>query len=200
MYGWRDSAWWGLGSTPSPAVSTALQNASLSSGVPLSLLQALAQQESSFNPSAVSSKGAQGLLQLMPATGASLGVSSPFDPNQNASAGAQYLKSLYDQYGDWNTALIAYNEGPGNLASQGVFPSSQTYADTILQNANLQGPVSMPSDSSGTVQTASTASSGDFSSLFDVSSVDSSASPAGLSPLAWAGIAAAALVGLWAVS
>jgi hypothetical protein len=75
----------------------------------------------------------------MPATGASLGVTNPFDPQQNADAGAQYLSQMYAKYGDWNTALIAYNEGPGNLAAKGVFPSSQSYADSILANADLSG-------------------------------------------------------------
>ena len=127
----------GLGMAPSPSVSVALQSASAQTGVPLSLLQALAAKESSNNPAAVSPAGAQGLLQLMPATGASLGVTDPFDVNQNALAGAQYLQSLYNQYGDWQTALIAYNEGPGNLATQGAFPSSQAYATSILSAAGV---------------------------------------------------------------
>lgn len=159
----------GLGSAPSPAVSAALQNASSQTGVPLSLLQALAQQESSNNPSAVSSAGAQGLLQLMPATAASVGVTNPFDPNQNALGGAQYLDSLYKQYGDWNTALIAYNEGPGNLANKGIFPSSQSYADTILANAGL----TEPSDLSGNADVAPT----DASNPLDLSALVSAGTP-----------------------
>ena len=127
----------GLGSTPSASVQAALSAASVKYGVPSSLLNAVAQAESGFNPNAVSPAGAQGLLQLMPATGASLGVTNPFDPAQNANAGAQYLSQLYAQYGDWNTALIAYNEGPGNLANKGIFSSSQSYADSILANAGL---------------------------------------------------------------
>ena len=199
MYSWRkDSEWWGLGAlaTPPANVQAALSAASASSGVPFSLLQALAFQESSYNPLAVSSAGAQGLLQLMPATGASLGVTNPFDVQQNANAGAKYLAQLYAQYGDWNTALVAYNEGPGNLASQGPFASSQSYADAILANAGLS-----PADTSSvdSVSTdASTVGSGfDFSS---VSSALDSAVSSGLSPLAWAGIAAAALGVLWAIA
>jgi hypothetical protein len=129
----------GLGAySPPPAnIQSVLQNASASSGVPYSILSALAYQESSYNPSAVSPTGAQGLLQIEPATGASLGLSNPFDPQQNANAGASYLMSLYNQYGDWQTALIAYNEGPGALASKGPYASSQTYASTILSNAGV---------------------------------------------------------------
>ena len=144
MYRWRR----GLGATPSTAVSTALANAAAQTGVPLSLLTQVASTESSFNPSAVSPEGAQGLMQLMPGTAASLGVSNPMDPAQSALGGAEYLEQLYKQYGDWNTALIAYNEGPGNLASQGVFPSSQSYADSILAASGISDLSPMPDSSS----------------------------------------------------
>lgn len=160
---------WGLGAVASPTVQSALAFASASSGVPLSLLQSLAATESSNNPAAVSSKGAQGLLQLMPGTAAQYGVSNPFDPAQNAAGGAAYLKSLYDQYGDWQTALIAYNEGPGNLSRVGPFASSQAYASQVLAGASLPSPL----DTSG----------GDTSSLFDLSALDTGYSSAGISPL-----------------
>lgn len=129
----------GLGAfAPAPGnIQSVLQNASASSGVPYSILQALAYQESSYRPDAVSPAGAQGLLQLMPATGASLGVSDPFNPQQNATAGANYLMSLYRQYGNWSDALIAYNEGPGALAAKGAYPASQQYAAQILANAGV---------------------------------------------------------------
>ena len=135
MYRWR-----GLGVAPSASVSTALANASAQTGVPLSLLTQVAQTESSYNPSAVSPAGAQGLMQLMPATAASLGVSNPMDPNQSALGGAQYLESLYKQYGDWQMALEAYNEGPGNLQANlvaGVAPVSEDYATSILSAAGM---------------------------------------------------------------
>jgi len=195
MYRWRkDPEWWGLGtlSTPPPSVSTALQNASNQYGVPYPILQAVAQQESSYNPSAVSSAGAVGLMQIMPANYSSLGVTNPTDPQQSANAGAKYLSQLYSQYGNWNDALIAYNEGPGNFANQGVFPSSQAYADAILQNSGIQTPTPPLSDSSGGT------GDGTDSSLFDLSSLQDSSG--GLSPLAWAGIAAAALGVLWVAS
>lgn len=129
----------GLGaySPPPSDINSVLQNASQSSGVPLNILQSVAYSESRYNPNAVSPAGAQGLLQLMPATGKSLGVSDPFNPQQNADAGAKYLAQLYGQYGDWNTALIAYNQGPGALANNGPYSSSQQYAATILQNAGV---------------------------------------------------------------
>lgn len=148
---------WGFGAySPPPAnIAPILQTASASSGVPVNILDALAFQESSYNPNAVSSAGAQGLLQLMPATGKSLGVTNPLDPQQNANAGAQYLQSLYQQYGNWNDALVAYNEGPGNFASQGAFPSSSAYAASILSNAGVSDPSQTITPDSGIDPTAS---------------------------------------------
>jgi hypothetical protein len=116
-------------------VAAALEAAATSSGVPLSLLQAVAKVESGFNPNAVSPAGAQGLMQIMPRTGSMLGLTNPFDPAQSASAGASYLSKLYRQYGDWRTALIAYNQGPGALQKYGAFPSAASYADKILRDS-----------------------------------------------------------------
>lgn len=183
---------WGLGAVASPAVQSALASASATSGVPLSLLQSLAAIESSNNPNAVSSKGAQGLLQLMPATGVSLGVTDPFDPAQNASAGASYLASLYRKYGDWNTALIAYNEGPGNLANLGPFSSSQTYAQSVLSEAGMVSGAGTSSDAmAGSLDAA-------VGSLFDFSTVDSgSVDTSGISPLLIGGILLGGLALAW---
>ena len=77
-----------------------------------SLVREVARQESSFRPCAVSPKGAQGLMQLMPATQAQLDVHDPFDPQESLSAGAKLLKQLLDRYhGDLALALSAYNAG-----------------------------------------------------------------------------------------
>lgn len=196
MYRWRQDGF-GTLTTPPASVQTALQNASNQYGVPFPLLQSVAQSESAYNPNAVSSAGAQGLMQIMPANDASLGVTNPFDVQQSANAGAAYLAQLYKQYGDWNTALIAYNQGPTALAQNGVYSSSQAYADTILANADLSSSGTMgpfPLDSSGNLD----AGTGD-SSLFDFSAgfTDSSGN---LSGLAWAGIALAAAAVLWAAA
>lgn len=96
----------------------------------------LIQQESGFNPRAVSPAGAQGLTQLMPATARGLGVRDPFDPEQNLRGGARFLKQMLDRYGgDYRLALAAYNAGPGAVDKYGDVPpfeETQTYIRVIL--------------------------------------------------------------------
>ena len=80
------------------------------------LLHAVIRAESDYDPRAVSSAGAQGLMQLMPATAKDLGVKDAFDPEQNVMGGARYLRQLLDRYhGNLDSALAAYNWGPGNV-------------------------------------------------------------------------------------
>lgn len=149
---------------------------------PPSLVSSLVQTESSGNPNAVSPAGAIGLFQLMPATAASLGV-NPSDPTQNIQGGLTYLQQLYNQYGNWTDALEAYNEGPGNLASQfaaGVTPTSAGYASGILAGAGISDDAAdslgLPSDDSS--DSSITAS---ISSLFDNPALDSLSDSTGLS-------------------
>jgi len=85
-------------------------------GLDPKLIEAVVRTESDFNAQAVSSVGAQGLMQLMPETAADLGVSDAFNPEQNIEAGSRYLKQLMQRYdGDTKLALAAYNWGMGNL-------------------------------------------------------------------------------------
>lgn len=104
-------------------------------GVPPSLALAVAQIESSMNPTARSSAGAIGLFQLMPSTAAGLGV-DPNDPLQNIQGGVEYLSQLLTQYnGDTSLALAAYNAGPGNVAKYGGIPPFQetiNYVQNVL--------------------------------------------------------------------
>ncbi len=84
------------------------------------LIRAVIQVESRFEPEAVSSAGAMGLMQLMPATAASYAVTDPFDPGQNIMAGANVLRQHLDRFSDLRLALAAYNAGPGRIGGLAV--------------------------------------------------------------------------------
>jgi soluble lytic murein transglycosylase-like protein len=102
--------------------------------VPEDLFLRLVQTESRFHPTAVSSKGAIGLAQLMPHTARLLGV-NPHDPRQNLEGGARYLSQQYRRFGDWRLALAAYNAGPEAVERyRGVPPYRETqgYVKAIL--------------------------------------------------------------------
>lgn len=103
-------------------------------GVPEDLFLRLVQQESGWNPVAVSSKGATGLAQLMPGTADKLGVDIA-DPEENLDGGARYLRMMYDRFGTWELALAAYNAGPGAVEEHnGIPPFAETegYVKAIL--------------------------------------------------------------------
>ena len=103
-------------------------------GVPEDLFLRLVQQESGWNPGAVSHKGATGLAQLMPGTAQKLGVDID-DPSQNLEGGARYLRMMYDKFGSWRLALAAYNAGPGAVEQHdGIPPYAETenYVKAIL--------------------------------------------------------------------
>ena len=117
-----------------------LQLASQETGIPIDALASIMAQESNGNHTATSHKGAQGLMQLMPATAKELGVTDPFDPQQNILAGAKYLKQNLDRYnGDLSLALAAYNAGPGNVDKYNGIPpfgETQDYVAKIMSNIN----------------------------------------------------------------
>lgn len=94
--------------------------------VPEDLFLRLIQQESGWNPGAVSPKGATGLAQLMPGTADLLGVNIN-DPQENLDGGARYLRMMYDKFGTWKLALAAYNAGPQAVEKHdGVPPYDET--------------------------------------------------------------------------
>jgi soluble lytic murein transglycosylase-like protein len=105
-------------------------------GVDQSLVKAVIHAESGYNPNAVSSKGASGLMQLMPQTAKSLKVSNSFDPKDNVEGGVKYLRFLLDTFrGDVSLALAAYNAGLGKVARFGGIPpyaETRTYVNRVL--------------------------------------------------------------------
>lgn len=114
----------------------AVRRAACRHGVDPSLAVAVARAESGFNPLAVSSSGALGLMQLMPGTARSLGVSDPFDAEQNADGGVRYLAEQLRRFGDVRLALAAYNAGPNRVARHGEvppIPETQRYVERVLE-------------------------------------------------------------------
>ena len=120
----------------SQTINAFIQAAATEHGVDPLLIKAIIKAESNFDPTAVSPKGAQGLMQLMPATAKDLQIADPFDPLGNIVGGAKYLRSLLDSYeGDVELSLAAYNAGPGNVKTTiPNFPETRTYVAKVLDN------------------------------------------------------------------
>lgn len=113
-----------------------IRQAAHANGIEPALLAALVRVESNFNPRAVSHAGAQGLGQLMPATGRELGVLDPFDPHQNLHASARYLAEQIQAFGSMPLALAAYNAGPARVERGTVPTSTKRYAMRIERIAD----------------------------------------------------------------
>jgi soluble lytic murein transglycosylase-like protein len=113
-------------------------------GLDPALLRSVIQQESGFDANATSPAGAQGLMQLMPSTAASLGVTNPFDPVQSIDAGARYLRSQIDRFGgNVSLGLAAYNAGAGAVERFGGVPpyaETQNYVQEVLARAGRPDP------------------------------------------------------------
>jgi len=132
------------GSVSSPKnLEEYFKEASETYGVDINLLKAIARQESNFNPSATSSAGAMGVMQLMPSTAKGLGVTNAYDAQENIMGGAKLMAQNLKKYnGDVSLALAAYNAGGGNVDKYGGIPpfkETQNYVKKVLgyyQNPN----------------------------------------------------------------
>lgn len=133
----------GIASAAEPATgalpfNAAVQAAARETMLEPALLHAVIAAESNHNPNAVSPRGAQGLMQLMPATARRFRLSDPYDPVQNVRAGAGYLRELRDLFqGDLALTLAAYNAGPGAVQRHGgrvpPYAETQRYVPKVLE-------------------------------------------------------------------
>ncbi len=122
-------------------------------------VRSVVRAESAFNPRAVSRKGAQGLMQLMPATASDLGVGDPFDPAANVEAGVRHLRALLRLYGnDAAKALAAYNAGAERVARYGGIPpfhETRAYVAQVIREFNRQKAAQKKTEAAS-LQTSST--------------------------------------------
>lgn len=110
-------------------------------GIDAALVKAVMKAESNFNPNAISHKGAQGLMQLMPETARLMKVENPLDPNDNIGGGTRYLKYLRDTFeGDIDLMLAAYNAGPQRVREYKMsippYPETRTYVERVKSYYN----------------------------------------------------------------
>ncbi|MHB8065939.1 MAG: lytic transglycosylase domain-containing protein, partial [Ruminiclostridium sp.] len=121
-------------------INSGIDSAAAKYGVDKDLIRAVMKQESSFNPTAISTSGAQGLMQLMPGTADALSVKNPFDITQNINGGVQYLRDQLNNFkGNVSLALAAYNAGPNSIAEYGGIPpfaETQDYVQKVTEYYN----------------------------------------------------------------
>jgi len=118
-----------------------VQKAAEKYDLPPALIKAVIRAESNFQVDAVSAAGAQGLMQLMPATAEELGVNDPFDIKQNIEGGTRYLRKMLDRFeGSVRKALAAYNAGPGTVIKYNgrvPYPETRQYVKRVLRLSKL---------------------------------------------------------------
>jgi soluble lytic murein transglycosylase-like protein len=126
------------GSNVNLTIEKSILNAARRYNLPPGLIKGVIRAESNFQIAAVSHAGAQGLMQLMPATAKELGVRNPFDIEENIDGGARYLRQMLDSFGgDVKVALAAYNAGPGAVERYGgripPYQETEEYVDRVLR-------------------------------------------------------------------
>jgi soluble lytic murein transglycosylase-like protein len=128
----------------SRGIETYIEDVATRYGVSKDLIAAIIEAESSYNPRAISPRGAQGLMQLMPETAAILRVSDPFDPRENIDGGVRHLLSLMDRFdNNLPLALAAYNAGEGAvIRHRGIPPYRETrqYVKRIMRQLDRERP------------------------------------------------------------
>jgi hypothetical protein len=133
--------WFSRSDLPWGQYAKDIREISLQHDVDPLLVQAVVRVESAFNPTAVSRKGAGGLMQLMPRTASALGVLDRFDPRENIRGGVQHLRYLLDRYrGNVAMAVAAYNAGEGAVdVHRGIppYPETEQYVQRVLRHAGM---------------------------------------------------------------
>ena len=122
---------------PEASINELVEESARNHGVDPLLVHSVIKAESNYNPRAVSNKGAQGLMQLMPATARDLGVKNPMNPKENIEGGVKYLKYLQNQFSDPALALAAYNAGEGAVRRYNwipPYPETQDYVVKVARN------------------------------------------------------------------
>jgi soluble lytic murein transglycosylase-like protein len=145
--------------TPTPGaaqMAEIIDKVAAEQGVEAPLAQSIARAESNYDPFAISPKGAQGLMQLEPATARRFGVSNSFDPEENVRGGVKYLKFLLDYYqGDYTKAVAAYNAGEKTVDRyRGAPPYAETRDYIARVSRNLKSAREKASKNTATKVTA----------------------------------------------
>lgn len=155
------------GSKNRGAYDSLILASALRHGVDPALMKAMMHTESGFNPNARSPVGAQGLMQLMPATARRFGVNNPWNPAENIEGAAKYLKFLTGRFGNIQHVIASYNAGEGNVTKYGGIPpfrETRDYVQRVLSRYNnlYRNDPNLRASNSNTVQTVSYSTSNSY--------------------------------------